>query len=144
MGFLHITLDLNAFKTPPTAESITFALGNALSDNSVGNKVISHGGVAVGKMVLGGDEHLLSRILVMTPMPGYWGRGKTLGEAVEAAQWIGCGHEVSVFLCDEHARVNEVGAIAHRALRYIGTGKVKRRKGKWFVAMEFTGEKQSC
>lgn len=65
----------------------------------------------------------------------YWGRGKTIEEAVQAAKWLRPGNKVLVLKCDAEAHFTD-GFI----LRYqkdvgysdLGSGKVTRKGGVRF------------
>lgn len=75
--------------------------------------------------------HELTHVLVMTvAFPGYWGKGKTLSEAIENAKWISAGDRIRVIRVDEAARVDELGQLLFNNRKHLGAGKVKRvRKG---------------
>lgn len=66
----------------------------------------------------------LSHIIVMTTAPGYWGKGKTVEEAIKAAKWIAGGDRVRVIKVDEKAFVNEMGELEYTAREHLGVGKV--------------------
>jgi len=70
------------------------------------------------------NEEKLTHYLVMTLSPGYWGRGKTVAEAIKNSEWICSGDKVRLIRCDEHARVNDVGQFLYNAKQHLGVGVV--------------------
>ncbi len=140
MGYLHAVIDMNAFEKAPSADDVAAAITESIARSGNRNPC-RHDGQIVGRTFMSSDESGLSHVLVMSAFPGHWGRGKTLHEAVNAAKWIDAGTEVVVLLCDGDACVNAMGQIEYHAMKWVGNGTLKKRKGKWFVAMEFTAER---
>ena len=76
-------------------------------------------------------------IIVMTTSPGYWGKGKTMGEAIKNAEWINGGDEVVVIICGEEAYVDEMGGICYDGeVGYYTVGKGTVNKQRNGVMLE--------
>lgn len=75
-------------------------------------------------------------IIVMTTSPGYWGKGKSITEAIKNSEWINGGDKVMVLTCGEEAYINEMGQVTFHpdvGFTNLGTGVVsKSRDGVMF------------
>lgn len=62
--------------------------------------------------------------------PGYWGKGKSIEEAIKNAMWIAPGAKVHLIKCDAKAYIDEMGDLQYTARERLGTGKVSANKKK--------------
>jgi len=69
----------------------------------------------------------MDHYIVMTMgWPGYWGRGKTVPEAIKAARYLTEGRRVRIIACDADSLITEMGELQYNHRHVIGSGKLSR------------------
>lgn len=73
----------------------------------------------------------LTHVIVMTTRPGYWGKGKSIEEAIKNAKWLSTGEKVRVIEVDAEAYIDSVsGGLFFNNRKVLGVGLVRAdRKG---------------
>jgi len=78
----------------------------------------------------------LTHYIVMTVSRGYWGKGKTIDEAIKNAKYINSKNIVRVIKCDADATIDEMGGINYYSRCVLGIGTVRKIAGTYVVRGE--------
>lgn len=78
----------------------------------------------------------LTHYIVMQSGPGYWGKGKSVDEAIVAGKYLRAGMTVRVIKCDADAAIDDMGSINYYSRCVLGIGKIMKIGGKFVVKGE--------
>lgn len=68
----------------------------------------------------------LTHYIVMDTRPGYWGKGKTIADAIKNAKYLREGTRVRIIACDENAKITDMGGLEYDNRYIIGIGNLSR------------------